>query len=284
MALGMDKVSELYNGSSDLTLSAMTLRNASLNDRIKASAEAGFQGIGWRFEDFTDSRFTQGLSEQDAQRLVNESGIQAPEIEFFREWVGLENDQKYQEREARILALASQLGAKQISVAVFKPIPQEAIVASLRTLCRHTATQNLIVQLEPMVYTPPVNSLERAWEIIRAVNEPNTGIVIDAWQWAHEDESAETLKTIPAERVTCIQLSDALSYQLPDAADESRHHRCIPGTGSIDLMALLRMLFDHGIRAPLSVEVMSDRLDELSPYDAARQVADGTRAVLRKLS
>ena len=272
-----------YDETSGLTLSRMTLRNAALPARIKAAAAAGFRGIGWQYDDFTDERITQGLPVQAAMQLLDESDVRALEVEFFREWVGRENDTAYRDSEGKLLALAGMLGARYLNVAVFEHTPQEAIVASLRGLCQRAAEQNLIVQLEPMAYTPPVNTLRHAWEIVQAVNKPNAGIVIDAWQWAHEHETAETLKPIPPERITCIQLSDSLAEPLPDAASESRHHRCIPGKGSMDLPGFLRDLSSHGVQAPLSVEVMSDELDALPPVAAAVQVADGTRSVLKHL-
>ena len=179
--------------------------------------------------------------------------------------------------------MAKQIGARHINLADFTPAPQTEIVTTLRALCRRASAYNLIVQLEPMAYTPPVNSLQRAWDIVREVNEPNAGLLIDAWQWAREGETPGSLRQVPPGRITSIQLSDTLAAPLPDIIQESRHHRRIPGTGSFDLPTFLRALTDHGVRAPLSVEVMSDELDALPPAEAARQVADGTRSMLQQL-
>jgi sugar phosphate isomerase/epimerase len=134
-----------------------------------------------------------------------------------------------------------------------------------------------------MVYTPPVDSLQRAWGVVRSIDEPNLGLLIDAWQWARAAESAESLHNIPSNRITSVQLSDKRSPSMQDVIQESRHFRCIPGDGTLDLPAFLWLLLDRGVTAPLSVEVMSDALDTLPAVQAALAVARGSRKVLRQL-
>ncbi len=271
-----------YGVAEELTLSVMTLRNAALTDRIQAAGEAGFQGIGWRLEDFVEAGRA-GISEDDVVQLLKTSKVRALEVEFYREWIGRENDAEYQSNEARLLELAGRLGARHINVAVFERVEQEKIVASLAALCERANTHNLIVQLEFMPYEPSVPSLQKAWEIVLATGLSNAGLVIDAWHWSRAGESADSLQGIPPERITSVQLSDDLAVAEPDMADESRHHRCIPGSGALDLPRFLRTLTEHGVTAPLSVEVMSDELDALPPAEAAQMVAVGTRMVLREV-
>jgi sugar phosphate isomerase/epimerase len=270
-----------YGVTDELTLSVMTLRKATLLERIEAAGIAGFQGIGWRLEDFIGAE-RDGLSASAVVRLLRAAKMRAPEIEFFREWIGREDDAAYRAQEDRLFDLAGRLGSRHINVAVFEEQPPEKIVASLKLLSKRAADHKLIVQLEFMPYTPPVNSLQRAWEIIRQADEPNAGLLIDAWHWGRTNSSAESLHSIPPERITGIQLSDDLAHPLPEADEESKHDRSIPGTGALNLPLLLRTLAEHGVNAPLSVEVMSDELDSIPPVQAARAVAVGTRSVLWK--
>lgn len=276
--------SRIYGENSDLILSVMTLRNASIADRIDAAVAAGVEGIGWRFEDFTTEQYSGGLSEQDIIQRLDTAQIKAIEVEFFRDWIEYESNSAYREDERQLLELAGRLKARHINVAIFEPLPQETIVSTLRSLCDRARRYNLLVQLEFMVYTPPVDSLSNAWEIVRAVDRPNIGLLIDIWQWARAAETIESLDMIPAEHITSIQLSDTLATPLPDVIQESRHFRCIPGTGSLGLAQLLSAFEEKGITAPLSIEVMSDELDAMPTMQAAQIVADGTRSTLQGIA
>jgi sugar phosphate isomerase/epimerase len=268
-----------YGVADDLILSTMTLRYASLVERIEASGIAGFRGIGWRLDDFVDARRA-GLEEEELIHLMNLAKVLPLEVEFFREWLGLEDDPAYQARETELFSLAGRLGARHMNVFVFESRPKQEIIARFAGLCRRASRYGLIVQLEFMPYTPPVDTLQNAWDIIQEAGEPNAGLLIDAWHWARTDGPGEALKRIPPERITSIQLGDILAKPLPEVTEESRHHRCIPGKGAMDLASFLRTLEEHGVQAPLSVEVISDELDAMPALEAARDVAQGTRSVL----
>src|SRR5262249_46870666 len=150
-----------------------------------------------------------------------ESKLNPDEVEFFREWIGRENDQMYRDREGKLLALAGRLGAKRLNVAVFEQKSKGEITYSFAELCKRAASFNLTVQLEFMPYTPPVSSLRQAWEIVREANQSNAGLLIDAWQWARAGESAISLDGIPPEKVSGIQLSDDLAKPMADIVEES---------------------------------------------------------------
>ena len=268
-----------YGAADALTLAVMTLRKTSFVDRIQAASIAGFQSIGWRLEDFLDTQ--QGnLKEEAVIRLLKASKIKPVEIEFFRDWVGREDDPEYRDKERHLFELSDKLGAHHLKVAVFKPYQREAIVDSLKALCRRASAHNLIVGLEFMPYTPPVDSLKAAWGIVQAAAEPNAGLVIDVWHWARTATSAEELRLVPPERITSVELSDALATPMAELSEESRHYRRVPGEGAVDLSLFLRILTQHGVQAPLSVEIMSDELDAMPAVQAAQKAASATRSVL----
>jgi sugar phosphate isomerase/epimerase len=267
-----------YDETQDLTLSVMTLRKVEFDVRARAAAAAGFAGIGWRLEDFAGGG-TETI--ESGVKLLTELHLEATELEFLRDWLGREHEPDYQEQERRLWAAANRLGTKRVSVADFDPGEPELIVPGLKGLCRRASEFGLTVQLEFMPYTPPVNSLSAARELIQSVDEPNCGLLIDAWHWFRSPGSSQELEGVPADRITGIQLGDGPSQAATDTIDESRHHRLVPGGGEFDLRGFLRQLAEHGVRAPLSVEVMSDELDDLTPETAARLVADGTREFLK---
>lgn len=265
--------------ASDVILSVMTLRNAPLAERIRAAAAAGFKAIGIRLSDYQQA-LESGLSVNDIDALLDKHNVQVVEIEFLREWIGREQDIGYQKNETELFAIAKYFGARHINVGVFTEAPLQQAMTSYAALCERAAAYNLIVQLEFMPYTPPVDSLEKAWAVVQAAGQANAGLLIDAWHYARTPGSSDFLKYIPPKYITCVQLGDVRAEPLADIVEESRHYRHVPSEGALDLPAFMLELHAHGIRAPLSVEVMSDALDALSTSVAAHRVATGIRSTL----
>jgi sugar phosphate isomerase/epimerase len=58
------------------------------------------------------------------------------------------------------------------------------------------------------------------------------------------------------------------------------HARLLPGEGEADPAGMLRDLDAAGCRAPVGIEVFSDRLNALPAREAAKLAADAGRALL----
>ena len=96
------------------------------------------------------------------------------------------------------------------------------IVDAFGNLCRRAATEGLRCDLEFMpVFGIP--DLQTAWDIISKVGAPNSGIVLDLWDYVRSGFDPALLSTIPGERIMAVQLCDA-SLTLP-AGDIARGRR-----------------------------------------------------------
>jgi sugar phosphate isomerase/epimerase len=65
-----------------------------------------------------------------------------------------------------------------------------------------------------------------------------------------------------------------------DYLTDTVHHRRVPGASEFDLQCFLSIVHPPGSTLPLSLEVIDDDLLALSPLDAARRIAEGTRVAL----
>ena len=84
------------------------------------------------------------------------------------------------------------------------------------------------------------------------------------------------------ERVVVIQVDDGPGRPVTDDyLDECTRYRSAPGQGDFDLDGFLRALLATGTTAPVSVEVLSDRNDQLPPAAVAEALATATRSVLQ---
>ncbi len=62
-----------------------------------------------------------------------------------------------------------------------------------------------------------------------------------------------------------------------DVLEWSRHHRCFPGQGSLDVVGVVAAVVEAGYRGPLSLEVFNDIVREAEPHETAR---DAMRSLL----
>ncbi|WP_353184467.1 TIM barrel protein, partial [Bosea sp. (in: a-proteobacteria)] len=82
--------------------------------------------------------------------------------------------------------------------------------------------------------------------------------------------------TIPRDRIAMVQMADAPLLQM-DPLSWSRHWRCLPGQGDLDLAGFMRALVATGYDGVLSLEIFNDRFRAGS----ARSVAlDGHRSLI----
>jgi sugar phosphate isomerase/epimerase len=262
--------------SGGLTLSSLTLADASLAARVQAAASAGFSGIGLRAEDYVAARQS-GLDDADMARLLGEHGLSVTEVELLVGWAEPEMDPALQEKEATIAHVARTFAADHVNAALFAPRPTEQVTAGFVRLCSRLRDLTVALEFMPFGGLP---DLAAAWDIVARADQPNAGLIVDAWHWARSGAVATDLTDVPAGRIAVIQLADVGEAPMSDLRRETLHHRLPPGRGSGDVAGLLRALHEHGVTAPVSVEVMSDELLAAGPDAAAAQVMSGAATVL----
>jgi sugar phosphate isomerase/epimerase len=276
--------------AADLLLAHGTLRPCALEERVAAAAEAGFRGIGlagraWaalRAQGWTGSRLRALLEAHDV-RLVETEGLfgfsTTGEVRS-----GVLAGRRYQDREAEaaVFDLASQAGVRHVNVnGAFEPGPLEPTAgADLAALCDRAAEHGLLVALEPVPCTN-VPDLRTAMEVVRAADRPNAGLCVDSWHFFRGAADEQQLRDLPADRVFVVQIDDGPHSPVDaDYLVDTIHHRRLPGDGDFPLDRFLTTLDDIGVRAPLSVEVLSDDLDRLEPRAAAGRVGAAVRRLL----
>ena len=89
------------------------------------------------------------------------------------------------------------------------------------------------------------------------------------------------LRAIPAAAIFTVQFDDGPAKRVdPDYYTDCTRHREMPGDGDFDLTGFLRLVAEMGVRLPLSVEVMSTKLQDQTAGEITQRLADATRAVL----
>lgn len=258
-----------------LTLSALTLRGAPMAERLDAAAAAGFSGIGLRLDDYR-AALADGWTDAKLRARLDHLGLRVTEVEFLTTW-GESPEATEDERTA--LHIAATYGAVRVHAGLFERPADVDLAGRLARLDQRAGRARVRVALEFMPYSA-IPSLRAAHDLIERSRSEHTDLLVDAWHWHRAGTSAADLAGIPPQRVASVQLCDCLPDSHIDLRREGRHHRLLPGVGSVDLTGLLRDLRDHGVTAPLAVEVLSDSLDALPPRIAAQRAHDAATRVL----
>jgi sugar phosphate isomerase/epimerase len=268
-------------GARDLTLSAMSLRKAGFEERLRAAANAGFTSVGLRLSDYRDAR-AQGLDDDEQLALLARYGLFVGEMEAIWDWVavntgsGTEAGRAEQDELLRVTVL---YGRPRINLGSFFHHRLDHIVAGFGILCDRAADVGVDIALEFLPYAQ-VSHLSFCRQVVEDADRVNGRILLDTWHYFRSGSNLELLMDIDASMLSAVQLGDVLPVPLGDPKHEARHLRQLPGEGAGNLTELLRVIAAKGFTGPLAVEIFSDTLDDAGPVAAAERMMGATVRVL----
>jgi sugar phosphate isomerase/epimerase len=280
-------------GGDDLVLCAGTLpRETPWTERLAAAAGAGFAGLSVWARDYAAAR-EDGWSDADLRAQIADHGLAVAELDPAWWWtpgdvdvaslVAIDDMDVFRYGEAEMFAIADALGARSINAAdvLGGPWGVDDAAEAFAGLCDRADEHGLLVHLEFLPWSR-IADLATAWEVVHRAGRRNGGVALDAWHWFRSDTPSDlaAVRAIPGDKVLAVQLDDAPAEREAKLMSATLHERLLPGEGAIDLNALLGALGEIGAAAPIGVEVFSDTLHALGPFEAAQRAADATRAVL----
>ncbi len=262
-------------GAPPLVVSSYTLgTEVEFVERVRAAADAGYDGIGLRAENY----WAADLDDAAMLSIAEQNGVRILEVEYLTGWgAAAHRDAAQQAKERTVFHMARAFGVRHLNAGLLEKLPLDVVGEEFAALCKRAGT-DLTVALEFMPYSG-VPDLATAWRIVQGV--PNAGLIVDGWHWARAGQQAADLDDVPAERIISVQLCDVRAEPMEPLRAESLGHRLPPGQGYGDTIGMVRALTDHGI-APtvMTVEVISDELVARGVDVAAHVTADAAREVL----
>jgi sugar phosphate isomerase/epimerase len=270
-------------GRAELILANGSLRQAaSFGERVAAAAGAGVTAIGWHGREYHALR-SAGWTDADLRAVLDDHGVRLVEIETVVGWDDPPDrrtaDADLRERQA--FALADAVGARHvIAVGSLTGGLRPSAAEGFADLCRRAADHGLLVALEPQACST-IADLTTAVAIVEAADTPNGGLAIDVWHATRGGWGLPALRQLSPERLIMVQLDDGPAQpSRADYLEDTTYHRTVPGEGEFDLTAFLDAVYGTGTAAPLSIEVLSDELDQLPAAAVAARLAGGARTAL----
>ena len=248
--------------------------SGTLEEKLHAAAAAGFDAV----ELFENDLIGSPLRPGEVRRLAAELGLEIALYQPFRDFEAMP-EPPFARAEAKF-AVMEELGADTLLVCSnVSPaaIDDDALAAEqLRALAERAAEHGLRIAYEALAWGRHVNTFDHAWRIVELADHPALGTCLDSFHILSRGSDPAGIGAIPGEKIFFLQLADA-PFMVMDVLQWSRHYRCFPGQGGLDVAAVVRGARDAGYRGPLSLEVFNDVFRAADPE---RMAVDAMRSLL----
>ena len=251
--------------------------SGTLESKLRAIARAGFDGV----EIFENDLLTSQGSAREAGALMRSLGLKCTLFQPFRDFEGMPDALRPRvfERIERKFDLMQELGTDLLLVCSnVSPVSlgdRGRIVADFIELGERAAKRGLRVGYEALAWGRHVADHRDAWTIVREVNHPAIGLILDSFHSLARNIPNESLREIDPARIFIVQLADAPLMQM-DFLSWSRHFRCMPAQGELPIADYVATLLERGYTGVLSLEIFNDRFRSSSASEVA---LDGHRAL-----
>ncbi|MCY4193138.1 MAG: sugar phosphate isomerase/epimerase [bacterium] len=267
-------------GSEDLVLSSGSLGNPPIEVLVEAAVLGGFAGLTlWPAVYPADPAIGKRIRDAD---------LDVVDVDAAIVWVGPDDPggPYYEEapREA-VFEAAAALGATGVNSLLIcsGSATKGQAVEAMADLADEAAKIGADVYME-FSRNRPIADPATGAEVVAATGRNNCGLTVDFWHVFYGPGDFADLAAIPGHLIGAIQLNDAPSEPHEDLGWATRHLRCVPGEGAMDLPGALRTVRSAGCLAPITLEVFdSARLQALGPVGFARLLGDATRRLLAEL-
>ena len=226
------------------SLAQLTVLKTSPAEISRIAAEAGYDFVSMRQiymglpeePDYDLSKNKKLMEETKA--VFAETGIQLLDNELARIFDGMDV-KKYEPA----MATARELGGRHVLSSIWTE-KREYAVEKFAEACDLAKQYGLTVDLE---YVPiaAVKNLAEAVNVLKTVNRPNAGLLIDMHHFQRAGDNPEELKKLPREWFHMAHLCDAPG-EIPSDRDEMtrvlREERSYVGEGGIDVASILQAL------------------------------------------
>jgi sugar phosphate isomerase/epimerase len=254
----------------EINLGFMSIRHASLRERVAVAAQAGFDGIALRADRWADA-LREGWTLPRIRALLDEHGQRVSEIEPLR----LLRDDLLD----AVAEMAPGLGVPRVQVT--PPIDGSPLDLAAAARWLGAAAARLPQVQFAIEFLPPtaVPDAPAALQLIaQAGGAPNLGLCVDSWH-VFRGGGLASLDGLDPRRVFAIQINDGpLQPTVPDYIDDCIRFRQPCGAGQFDLQGFLQRL---PADTPVNVEVISEDLDRLPALQVAQRLHATTVAALQ---
>jgi 4-hydroxyphenylpyruvate dioxygenase-like putative hemolysin/sugar phosphate isomerase/epimerase len=263
-------------GRHDYSLAHLSALSLSPPELVDAAASAGYRYVGLRLTRVTPDEphyplATDPVLMRETKARLAATGVRVLDIELARMGPH-DNPRDF----LPILKAGASLGARHVITQLPDP-NRERKTERFAQLCDLAKPLGLTIDLEFPSWTETPD-LAEATRVLRTVNRPNAGILVDLLHFARSGSSVAELRDLPPEWFHFAHVCDAPA-EVPSTQDElihtARFERLFPGGGGIDVRGILAALPP---RIPYALEIPHATLTaQVGAKEYARLAIKATR-------
>ncbi len=253
--------------------------SGSLQEKLRAAAKAGFDGVEIFENDLTQFDGTP----RDLRLMAEDLGLDIIALQPFRDFEAMPEPWRTQNfyRAQRKFELMHELGTKRLlicsNVSPHAVDDRARAAADLHELAEMARQEGFIIGYEALAWGRHVADYYDAWDIVKRGDHPSLGIILDSFHMFARGNTLDVLRDeIPMDKVALVQVADAPRLQM-EVLHYSRHFRCFPGQGDLPVVEFVQCLRDKGFDDYLSHEIFNDEFRSSSPLEKA---VDGMRSLI----
>jgi 4-hydroxyphenylpyruvate dioxygenase len=252
--------------------------SGTLEDKLRAAADAGFAGI----EVFEPDLVASPWSPAELAARCADLGLSIDLYQPFRDLDSTDEARftRNLRRAGRKFDVMEQLGVDTVlvcsSVAADAVADPDRLAEQLSSAAACAADRGLRIAYEALAWGRHVSTWEASWDAVERAGHPALGLCLDSFHVLSRGGDPSGFARIPGGKLFFLQLADAPQLQM-DVLQWSRHHRLFPGQGAFDLPGFVAAVLAAGYTGPLSLEVFNDVFRQSDP---ARTAVDAMRSLL----
>ena len=252
--------------------------SGTLPEKLEAIAVARFDGV----EIFENDLVFCSLSPREIRSMTDDLGLSIDLYQPFRDMEGVDDAQfaRNLDRAKRKFDVMGELAAPMMLVC--SNVQPHAIndparsAAQMHKMAELAQTRGIKLAFEALAWGTHINTFDRAYEIVKAADHPHLGLALDSFHTLCLPNDWSGLSKLPGERIFFMQIADAPRLDMASLM-LSRHHRCLPGQGELDVPGFVDAALKAGYTGTISLEIFNDGFRAAPPRQTAR---DGMRSLL----
>lgn len=279
-----------------LSLSPVSIAQCAFADCFGVVAEAGFRGIGLRYN-LLEQYLAHGGTLAQVRSLLRQHDLRFTEGAFLAEWQFNEGAPLICKRKREggpaeahdalmrglqlFLETCAELECANITAvpALYETGDLGLAAEEFGGLCDQAQRYGLRMCLEFIAKAPQVNNIRTADALVAAAGRDNGGLVVDTFLFHQSGSPLADLATVPVERIFNVQLADAKDKRREDL--DMLADRLYPGHGVAPVRDVVKLLAGRGYDGFWTVEIFNPDYASRPVAEIARQAYESAAGLLR---
>lgn len=251
--------------------------SGTLESKLHAIAAAGFDGA----EIFENDLLSTHLGARQIAAMMADLGLACTMFQPFRDLEGLPGPARARafDRLERKFDVMADLGTDLVLVCSSCSPQAEGerarLLDDLAEAAERAGRRGMRIGYEALAWGRHVNDHREAWALVRDVDHPSLGLVLDSFHSLARGIPSSSIGDIRGDKLFIVQVCDAPLLQM-DYLGWSRHFRCMPGQGDFPLDDWAEAIRRTGYDGYWSLEIFNDRFRAGSASGVA---IDGLRSL-----